>query len=366
VSRLARQLPVIYGVMHAVVDASSVMVVYAGLRLYRLPPAEAFYLVVAYNVLAFGTQVFFGAAIDKAKRPRAGVLVGVGLVALATVALRLDPIAAVALGGLGNACFHVGAGAITLRVNPRRATPLGVFVAPGAVGLALGIWVGKGGSGIAWPFTLALVLTFVATFFLPGPPHRYDMRPGPDDASDGDRCMAKIHFPKLIVALLLFSIVVRSSIGFAGCYHCPKNLAVLVGLTVAAFAGKALGGVVSDRFGWLETSVGALLLSAPLIAFGGTSWVAVVAGMLVFQMTMPVTLAAVALVHPGRPAFAFGMTCFALLLGALPTYHVSVRAYYGPLTFLVLVILAAAAVYAGLRLLGDANPVKGFLGRRRS
>lgn len=364
-SRLARQLPAVYGVIHAVVDASSVMVVYAGLRLYRLPPAEAFYLVVAYNVLAFGTQVFFGAATDKVKRPRVAAQVGLGMVVLATLALRLDPIVAVTLGGLGNACFHVGAGAITLRVNPRRATPLGVFVAPGAVGLAFGMWFGKGGSGVVWPFTLTLVLCLVATLFLPKPRYPYDMRPSPESGPDREPGAAKIEFPKLIVALLLFSIMVRSTIGFAGCYHCPKNLSVLVGLTVAAFAGKAMGGIVSDRFGWLETSVGALLLSAPLIAFGGTTWVAVVAGMFVFQMTMPVTLAAVALVHPGRPAFAFGMTCFALLLGALPTYHVAMRAYYGPPAFLVLIMVAAVAVYAGLRLLGDANPVKGFLRRGR-
>jgi hypothetical protein len=47
-----------------------------------------------------------------------------------------------------------------------------------------------------------------------------------------------------------------------------KETAVLFGVAAAAFAGKAFGGILSDRFGWIKISVGALLISAPLLAFG--------------------------------------------------------------------------------------------------
>jgi hypothetical protein len=40
--------------------------------------------------------------------------------------------------GLANCFFHVSAGAETLNASGGRAAPLGVFVAPGAIGLALG------------------------------------------------------------------------------------------------------------------------------------------------------------------------------------------------------------------------------------
>ena len=42
-------------------------------------------------------------------------------------------------------------------------------------------------------------------------------------------------------------------------------------------------------------------------------------GMCLFNMTMAVTLVAVALMPPGRPGFAFGAPCLALFLGMLPT-----------------------------------------------
>jgi len=62
----------------------------------------------------------------------------------------------------------------------------------------------------------------------------------------------------------------------------------------------------------------ALLIAAPLVAAGLQRFDAALSGMVVFQSTMPVTLAAVYLALPGRPGLAFGLPCLALLLGALP------------------------------------------------
>ena len=43
-------------------------------------------------------------------------------------------------------------------------------------------------------------------------------------------------------------------------------------------------------------------------------------GVLLFNMTMPVTLAAVSNILVGRAGFAFGLTALALLIGALPVF----------------------------------------------
>src|SRR5665648_840312 len=58
-----------------------------------------------------------------------------GVVSLATTGSA----AAVILAGLGNAMFHLGAGAQVLRQGLSRAAPAGLLVAPGALGLALGV-----------------------------------------------------------------------------------------------------------------------------------------------------------------------------------------------------------------------------------
>ena len=68
------------------------------------------------------------------------------------------PYLAVVLAGLGNAAFHVGAGAMVLRLSPNRAAAAGLFVAPGAIGLAIGHWCGT--SFRYWPL-IGLPLLFV-------------------------------------------------------------------------------------------------------------------------------------------------------------------------------------------------------------
>jgi len=360
-----KRLPAVLGLIHASVDAACAMAVLSAVVLHQLSPGHAFYLVVAYNVLAFAGQAPLGAATDALRAPRAATLIGLALTAFATLAMPVEPVSTMVLAGLGNAAFHVGAGAITLRLNPDRAAAPGIYVAPGALGLALGVWLGRGGWSVAWPFTAALALGFAIAALIPVPPGTYPTASTAREASEGSGRAetAPLAFPKLIVLLLLVSVAVRSLLGFAGAAAVPKEPAVLFALATAAFGGKALGGIVSDRLGWIETSVGALLLSAPLLVFGGSSAMLVVTGMFFFQMTMPVTLSAIGLVHPNRPAFAFGIACLALILGALPTFASTVRSYYGSPLFLVLVLLSTASVYAGLRLLGRRNPVRGLLSR---
>ena len=174
-----------------------------------------------------------------------------------------------------------------------------------------------------------------------------------------------IRHPTLLVALLLLSIGVRALVGYAGCYACPKVAMLMAALALAAFGGKALGGIISDRLGWLETSVVALLLSVPFIAFGNGNLIVIVAGLFLFQVTMPVTVSAIALVYPGRPGFAFGLSAAAFIIGAVATFFAPVKALYGAWVFFVLILISAGAVYWGLRLLGDENPCRGFLTKAR-
>ena len=343
------------------------MVVFASLRFHEIDLLSAFYFVIIYDLLAFGTQIFFGAVTDKLQRPRVMTLIGLGMLSCGTIMMPVEAISAMVLVGLGNAAFHIGAGTISLRIEPKKASHPGIFVAPGALGLAYGIWLGKSGAAIAWPFTVALVASFVVTMFLPSHEHPYVMRwESEEKEAEQPRSEVKVPYGPLIVLLLLFSVTVRSLVGMAGCHRCPKEAFVMFSLATAAVLGKGLGGVVSDRLGWVETSVVALLISAPLIAFGGGTWWVIVGGMLLFQMTMPVTLTALALVYPRRPGLAFGLACLALVVGAIMTFYPQVRAFYGQYAFFGLILLSAAAVYVGLRLLGDLNPVRGFLSRSRS
>ena len=152
----------------------------------------------------------------------------------------------------------------------------------------------------------------------------------------------------LPAALLLGSVAVRAAIGglLSGSWQTPAF--AVFALATAALAGKCIGGLLSDRLGWRSSSVFALLLAAPLVAAGLQRFDAALTGMLVFQFTMPVTLAAVYLALPRRPGLAFGLPCLALLLGALP----GLSGWLDPVAFkplaAPLVLLSALMLFVGL------------------
>ena len=83
--------------------------------------------------------------------------------------------------------------------------------------------------------------------------------------------------------------------------------------------GKTLGGVLSDRFGLFPAAAGSLLLCTLLFCLAGEPVPGVLA-LLLFNMTMPMTLFALAQTMPGCKGFSFGLLTFALFLGYLPSY----------------------------------------------
>ncbi|MDZ4063991.1 MAG: hypothetical protein U1E22_04915, partial [Coriobacteriia bacterium] len=214
---------------------------------------------------------------------------------------------AVVFAGLGNAVFHLGGGVISLRIEPGRASLPGFFVAPGAAGLAIGIWMGAN----QWaPWLPAVALAVVIPFF----------RLAATVAKDGQRPVHKLdtRIPLLAVCVLFAVIVLRAFIGTGMAFPWKSEPALLWLLTAAVVLGKAAGGALADRFGRALVGVGALVLSAPLLMVG-PSWAGLgIIGMLFFNMTMPVTLVALADRMPERPGFAFGLTCLALIAGGLP------------------------------------------------
>jgi len=70
--------------------------------------------------------------------------------------------------------------------------------------------------------------------------------------------------------------------------------------------------------------------------------------MFLFQMTMPVTVAALGVLLPRRPGLAFGLACVALIGGSVPTFYHAVKGYYGTALFVALILASAAALFVAL------------------
>jgi FSR family fosmidomycin resistance protein-like MFS transporter len=333
------------GGIHALVDAASGFIVFRDVGSGELDGSTVLGLVVLYNSLAFGGQAIAGLAADAWRSYRAMAMVGAALQGVALLVASASTLAGVILVGIGNALFHVGAGAYVLKSSGRRSTESGVFVGPGAIGLAAGILAG----GHDVPIRLALALALLASTPLLALLAR-----------DGERA-EKVTLPAIksqaallgvvCVGCLLGSITVRAMVGgaVAGTWR-GVSVWVMVLLAVAACGGKMLGGFVSDRLGWATTSVAALLLSLPLVSYFVDVAACAVVGMLLFQMTMPVTLKAVHHLLPERPGLAFGIPCVALLAGALPGIYGTRVLNSWPLVIQA-VVLSTMLVALGLHLL---------------
>jgi len=352
-----RHLAAIYGLMHALVDWCTVTAIFRASGVSDSDTFGPFELVLGYDLLAFGLQLPLGMVVDRLRVVRAALISGLILTFGGLLLIEHAPVATMLVAGIGNALFHLGAGAFVLVAAQGRAAPAGVFVAPGALGLGLGMWMGRDADLAIWPLVALLAIALAVALRLRNPRTDGSEQPA---RPVGSGTQARLTLWWSVLGLLVASIMVRSFVGFAGGRGCPPGLLLAFGIPIAGFVGKLVGGLISDRIGWLETSVGALLLSAPILAFAGHTPAGLLPGLVVFQVTMPVTLTAAYLLFPRSPATAFGLPCLGLIVGSLPTFFDEPDQVYSQPLFLGLILASAAACYGALRWLGVGRAYRGL------
>jgi FSR family fosmidomycin resistance protein-like MFS transporter len=338
------------GAIHALVDAAGAAILYSEVAADRFPFETLLAMVLFYDALSLGLQWIVGILADGRQSYRLACVAGVWLIALGALVEQPAPWLGAALAGIGNAGFHVGAGATVLRRSCGRAAESGVFVGLGAIGLVSGVWLGSNSNDWRGPFVVLLVL---AGFWLQ--PHIPARLPPPQP----ERCLAIAPGRLAAIILLLFgTIAIRSIAGGLLGGSWPSPVWAGFALAGAAMAGKSIGGLCGDRLGWRRTSGAALILAAPLAAAGLDRVDLAIIAMFALQVTMPITLAALYATLPGRPGLVFGLPCLALLLGALPGLTGQMSAAWmadmiAPVTLLsaLMVVLGLGFVAAGERVL---------------
>jgi FSR family fosmidomycin resistance protein-like MFS transporter len=304
------------------------------------------YLFIVYNLLAFGLQVIIGFVIDSLKAPRLAAVLGLIVTGLSTLVFLSQPVIAIIIAGLGNALFHIGGGIISLNLTPRKAAAPGIFVAPGALGVLAGTLLGKSGNFVTWPFLAAMTASAVIIFLMPKPAaYQGKTRPQQQEFK-----------AEHIIYLTLFVIAVRSLVGFAAVFPWKSDVNLLILLTAAVVLGKGLGGLLADKFGWQLTAAGSLAASIPLLTLGASVPACGIIGMFLFNINMPVTLAMMSNVIPGKPGTAFGLTCLALVLGTLPSFTALQPKIGNILVIDIMVLIAAVVLYFSLHFYNKIQP----------
>lgn len=259
-----------------------------------------------YNFCAFALQMPMGLLADRFGRNGWTAALGCFLIAL-VCCLPSFGLAWVAVLGIGNGLFHVGGGLDVLNGSGDRAAPLGVFVSPGALGLFCGTMLAK--MGAARLPVILLLLGMAGLILVLCRPARMPKN-------------APLELPKASVlpaAIALFLVVVlRSCGGMMVSLPWKSGLWSWVAV-LAVVLGKTAGGFLSDRTGAKKAAVLSLGLAALLFCFSENA-LAGTAALFLFNMTMPITLWALAQRMPGCKGFSFGLLTFALFLGFLPAY----------------------------------------------
>ena len=271
--------------------------------------------VMLYNTLAFTTQCLVGlwtdhTGLSKKAEPFAMLLVAAGYF------LPVPLLARVAMIGLGNSCFHVCGGTVTLEESAGKASPLGVFVAPGAIGVLLGRSFPQLGRVLA-----ALLILFAAAIFFA---YRKEGEAKGSSGINPERLQPVSlpdykgeSFPLLAAALLTVAVAVRAIGGSCAEFPWNTGVATAAAMTFFVFAGKTAGGFLCDRIGAVKSSAVSIIPAALLTAFLGANMPASLLGQFLLNLSMPVTLWLLYKLMPKEPGFAFGLAASALWPGTL-------------------------------------------------
>lgn len=330
---------IIYGITHAVIDCICAAVIIS-IKNQMNWFIDIFRLIILYNFLAFGFQIIFGFLCDYFKTPRLFALLGCFFVGISAIIYFYFPIIAVILAGLGNAIFHVGGGSISLNLTPKKATAPGIYVAPGAMGLFIGTLLGETGRLSSWWIVLFLTILCILMFLIKKIDINYVRKK-----------MIKTEFNYFILILIFvfLSIAIRSLVGMVINYPWKANLNLLIILTFIIVLGKGFGGILADKFGWTKIAIGSLVFSIPFLIFGIKIPLFGILGMFLFNITMPITLVLISNILPGRPGLAFGTTCLALFLGALPTFFPINIIFLDKSVIAIVIIISTFFLYYALK-----------------
>lgn len=292
-----------YAAMHFLVDF---VCAWAMFSFFSSGP-EGYLNILIYNFCAFALQLPLGTLLDLQKdRRRLPLIWSVSGAALTVAGALIHP----AVLGLGNALFHVGGGMDVIHgdfAHNRKGADLGVFVAPGALGLYLGGLIGRENGTF-------LILLFAA-LLLVGPACLLFARHEP---AAGNPAVKPCRNGTGVLIVCCFAVVVlRSWAGLSISFSWKAELGLVSVLAVAL--GKAAGGILAVKFGVAGTMTTSLLLSSLCFLLGNHPVFGILA-LFLFNMTMPVTLYMLAKNLPHLAGFSFGLLTFGLFLGFLPVY----------------------------------------------
>ncbi|MCR4617721.1 MAG: hypothetical protein K5669_05995 [Lachnospiraceae bacterium] len=314
---------VINAILHFLIDG---ICAYSMFGKYGSYGAEGY---LFYNFYAFSLQMPIGALCDLVVSRLKNRIIIKRFYWVVTLLGVLFTLLGMAVGfsalGVGNALFHVGGGLTSIREDEERKLKgrgLGIFVAPGA----LGLFIGNTLSDYTFIATLVrgafivLVLSAVLAGFLRlyyAEKHLIFME---INASDSKARLKDSVFNLVLSAVICFVVVIlRSYVGMAVGFSWKNGFVLGLIVTLSIVFGKVAGGFLAAKIGEFKAALISLSAAAVFYVFSEIPVCGVLA-LFFFNMTMPITLYILIKRLPKLPGFSFGLLTFGLFIGFYMIY----------------------------------------------
>jgi len=316
-----------YATTHGIAEFVTALTLFSLLSMGRISGGQ----IVVYSVIAFGCPIALAALASLQKSLSEGYVGLAGAILLAT-GLVLPQLgwAAVLLLGFGSATFHIAAGTATLKL-PRRGMAVGVFESSGAIGLAAGTVLGGGAWSLAstsvWAGVAAVVVVAGGLAVLrwgsagvrrttgEADPAGYGLSAQLTDAmvgcprprrSDWTIVNARNSLPAMGLLVLAAVSLMRSIVGFAAPEPWKGGAAMVMWAAVVVMLGRALGGIIADRWGGFAPAMVGFVGAAVFMGlWPGAIWAGLLGAFCLALPMAPVILAMVSCTR--RPSISFGL-----------------------------------------------------------
>lgn len=303
----------IYSFLHFVVDFTCAYLMFAcviGTKEWRLA-------LLLYNFCAFAMQMPMGVLADAKGGITQFAALGCLLLPIGYI-FGKNPLILAVIAGVGNGFYHVGAGVDVLSMSEKKASALGIFVSPGALGIYLGTLCGKQDLKGVIPLLIMVAIMGGILFYLVR--YWYTEDEVTEESTNPVEHNRVIEIVMSVTCLFLV-VVIRSFAGMHFNFPWKETASEAVGfiLVMGVVLGKMTGGILADKIGIRLATILSLGAATICFLFSDLTFMGIFA-VFFFNMTMPITLWLVAKFLWRWRGFSFGLLTFALFLGFIPSY----------------------------------------------
>lgn len=325
-------LGILYFFIHFIIEITSFYIVssYVDTNLVWI-------LALMYDFFAFVPQGIFGYLKDKGIKTNFAII-GMILSTLSLILLyfNLNAILVILVLSIGNCMIHIQGAETTLRTSNGKMAPSAIFVSGGSFGVITGKILAM--YNIPIPFIIIINLLMLIPIAICNK-YVYLI---------DDKNLEKYNFAnknidsKVIITLAVFVVIVRAYMGYGIPTTWNKTLIQTILLYCSMGIGKAMGGILIDSIGIKKTALLSTIGSLPFLLFGNNVMAISLIGIMMFSMTMAVTLGLIVSEIKKYPGVAFGFTTLGLFLGSLPVFVFRINSIL--INCLMVTILTVASV----------------------